>query len=345
MDSNSMCRERSGAKAKKSSLGACLALAVGIGLSQTLPAEAYNWAYSPFYWGTAALSSMRYFFPVFGAPYNANPMYSAASMFRTVGRGATMLPPYRYPYQLEQYQDEEPLQDPRDRVRPARTGPDGVDEISYAGWRPSNIPAPQLGSVSQPLYPGYTGQPVTPQGIAYGVPQATPLMVPQGAPQAVPQGYVPQTGLAPQAYLQQPAQPIIIGEQVSAKLEPPTAPSAKNSSNPHLLAPAPSPLPGSPAPLAAAFITHVNTKYGGNISEALFDPETRSWARVLGLVNHDDMFHADLTDDRIHVISKIFHDPHLDPLSKLDATRILLRKQNESIQVADKGKSKRKKNQ
>ncbi len=340
MDSNSVGRKSGRAMAKKSSLGACLVLAVGIGLSQTVPAQAYNWAYSPFYWGTAALSSMRYLFPVFGAPYNANPMYSAASMFRTVGRGATMLPPYRYPYQLEQYQDEEPLQDPRDRVRPARSGPDGVDEISYAGWRPSTIPAPQLGSVSQPLYPGYTGQPLTPQGMApQGVaPQGAPIAY--GMPQVVPQSQMPQAAGSPQAYLQQPAQPVMIGEQVSAKLEPPTAPPA----NPHLLSPAPAPLPGSPAPLAAAFINHVNTKFGGNISEALFDPETRSWARVLGLVNHDDMFHADLTDDRITVISKIFQDPHLDPLSKLDATRILLRKQNESIQVADTGKTKKKKN-
>lgn len=342
MDSNSASTKTSGSRAKKRSFTVCLVLAVGVGLSQAVPAQAYNWAYNPVYWG---LSSMRYLFPVFGAPYNANPMYSVASICRTVGRGATMLPPYRYPYQqLEQYQDEEPIGDPRDRVRPYRSGPDGVDEISYSGWRPSTGPQAQLGSVSQPLYPGYSGN----QGQLMQAPPGYTLqplpqqaMAPQTAPRvaAAPQVAPQFAGVPPQAYMQQPAQPIVIGEQVSAKLEPPGY-----ANNPHLLSPAPTPLPGSPAPLAAAFINHVNTKFGGNISEALFDAETRSWARVLGLVNHDDMFHADLTEDRIHVIAKIFHDPHLDPLSKLDATRILLRKQNESIQIADKGSKKRKKN-
>lgn len=79
------------------------------------------------------------------------------------------------------------------------------------------------------------------------------------------------------------------------------------------------------APLAAGFINNVNSKFDGDISKALFNSETRSWARIIGLADNNDIFNAELSNDRVEVIRKIFKDPTLDPLSKIDATKILLR--------------------
>ena len=47
------------------------------------------------------------------------------------------------------------------------------------------------------------------------------------------------------------------------------------------------------------FIHTLNTTYGGNMSAALFDPETRQMAHQMGLIDNEDLFDVDLSGDRV----------------------------------------------
>jgi hypothetical protein len=89
-------------------------------------------------------------------------------------------------------------------------------------------------------------------------------------------------------------------------------------------APTPIPLGHAPAPLAAGFINEVNTKYDGDIGKALFDANTRGYAKALGLVDGESIFTADLSQQRIALIKQVMHEPTLDPVSKLNTVKILL---------------------
>ncbi len=79
------------------------------------------------------------------------------------------------------------------------------------------------------------------------------------------------------------------------------------------------------SPLAAHFIETVNGRFGGDIAKALRHSETRNLAEAMGLVDRQGFSVNGLGQDRIETISRIFKDPSLDPSSKLDAMKILLR--------------------
>jgi hypothetical protein len=81
---------------------------------------------------------------------------------------------------------------------------------------------------------------------------------------------------------------------------------------------------GGPSPFASGFVDTVNSKFGGDISKALFDPGTRGWAKALGMTRDDGIFDADLSESRVDVVRKIFSDQSLDPQSKINAAKILL---------------------
>jgi hypothetical protein len=87
---------------------------------------------------------------------------------------------------------------------------------------------------------------------------------------------------------------------------------------------APSAVPGGPSPFAEGFVKTVNDQFHGDISKALFDPGTRGWAKALGMTHDDGLFDADLSESRVDVVRKIFHDPTLDAQSKINAAKILL---------------------
>lgn len=184
------------------------------------------------------------------------------------------------------YTDEEPLNSPRQRNRPFRYGQWGVDQTAYAG----GYIAPNPNAV----VPQAVGQP--------GAPGMPAIIPPQQANQMPPTA--PQRGKKKNSKNQQVAQ---YAPQAVASAAAPQLPAS------------------SPAPLAQGFVTMVNTKYDGDISKALFSPEGRSWAHTVGLVDNNDIFSADLSQERVLVIGKIFKDPGLDPVSKLDAVKILLR--------------------
>lgn len=82
------------------------------------------------------------------------------------------------------------------------------------------------------------------------------------------------------------------------------------------------------SPLAAHFIETINGRFDGDIGKALKHSETRNLAEAMGLIDRKGFSAGDLSPSRIQAISHIFKDQSLDPASKLDAMKILLRSSN-----------------
>jgi hypothetical protein len=80
----------------------------------------------------------------------------------------------------------------------------------------------------------------------------------------------------------------------------------------------------STAPFAGAFINNVNSEYQGDIRKAMSNPQTRAWAQSLGVTNSASNNFA-ISDERSGVIEHVLKDSSLDPVSKLDAIKILMR--------------------
>jgi hypothetical protein len=80
----------------------------------------------------------------------------------------------------------------------------------------------------------------------------------------------------------------------------------------------------STAPFAGAFINNVNSEYQGDIRKAMSNPQTRAWAQSLGVTNSASSNFA-ISDERSGVIEHVLKDSSLDPVSKLDAIKILMR--------------------
>ena len=78
------------------------------------------------------------------------------------------------------------------------------------------------------------------------------------------------------------------------------------------------------SPLAKGFIDLVNSKYEGDIARALLDPQTRSYARAVGLIGSSDSFGADLSKERLQLIRQILSDDKEDAASRVTAVRMLL---------------------
>lgn len=241
------------------------------------------------------------------------------------------------PYGIDQYSDEEPVNAPRRRKRPKRVPPpQAVDQIAHANWNldPSTsdealldkAAAAQAGTYpaaqQNGSYPAFAPQAVAPQAV-------TPPMV---APQPTGKkhrfskhrhsesdqstGGTPppaENARAPQATYNQNSQYATKGQIQTV---------GANSSG-FALSRSAQPI-STCAPLADGFVTHVNTRYAGDIKAALFDPETRSYARVLGLVNEDALFGADLSDARVQLIKSVLQDQTMDSVSKLQAVKIMI---------------------
>jgi hypothetical protein len=81
--------------------------------------------------------------------------------------------------------------------------------------------------------------------------------------------------------------------------------------------------PSKNAPFANSFIDTVNTKYNGDISQAMRDQNTRDMARSLGLMNKSQG-ELNLSEERKGAIGHILHDESLDTDSKMTALKALL---------------------
>lgn len=152
-------------KLKKGGVG-ILARAAGLAglmLLSTSPAQAYYWNYygGGRFFGTNLLYSIPYLAsPLLGlnrGPYNANPIYSASSYLNRGAQRALTAPLYYQPYYLQNYKDEEPIYDPRDRVRPVRAGNLTQDQIVHASWKQGNNVDPFYAPI--PGQPTNNGQP------------------------------------------------------------------------------------------------------------------------------------------------------------------------------------------
>jgi hypothetical protein len=148
----------------------------------------------------------------------------------------------------------------------------------------------------------------------------------------------------------QPVPPGLTGNPISAA-PPPIAPQA--TAGPFTgpsMAPQPAPAPGlrrgfgkrnnrnrasnngrgaastgsGSSPLAKGFIDLVNSKYDGDIARALLDPQTRSYARAVGLIGSSDSFGADMSKERLQLIRQILSDDKEDAASRVTAVRMLL---------------------
>ncbi len=154
--------------------------------------------------------------------------------------------------------------------------------------------------------------------VAYA--QGGPAQIPAvAAPAPVPGSY---PGWAPQA--------VPAGQIPSSSSPPGTAPALSAVGQASAQPPPPVPATSCPqrfnnAPLAQGFIDLVNRKYESNISKALFDPQTRSYARAVGLVDGDAIFDADLSEDRLSLIRTVLLDAREDPLTRVAAVRMLLK--------------------
>ena len=164
---------------------------LGLMLISAAPAQAYYWNYygGGRYFGTNLLYSIPYLAsPLLGlnrGPYNANPLYSASSYLNRGAQRALTAPLYYQPYYLQNYKDEEPIYDPRDRVRPVRAGNLSQDQIVHASWKQGNNVDPFYAPI--PGQPPYTGQPT---GQSQTLPPVAPPITPKPAsspPAASPQ--------------------------------------------------------------------------------------------------------------------------------------------------------------
>lgn len=268
------------------------------------PAHAQYFNNMPYYLGSSLLWPLSRLFLGGSNTYNyMNPYYIGNTLVsRTVNTsGIFRAPGYGpMPMGLAGYQDEEPLNSPRQRNRPFRYGQYGVDQTAYAGGYITPDP--------DAVVPQQVGQPGAP-----------------GMPAIIP------------------GQPVPLQQAGQTAGMPPVAPQRKKHKHSHaqqLQAPQQTPPPSvvqqhpSPAPLAQGFIDLVNSKYDGDISKALFNADSRAWAHTVGLVDNNDIFGADLSQERVNVISRIFKDPGLDAVSKLEAAKILLRNTSAATSVA-----------
>jgi hypothetical protein len=298
---------------------AAILAALAVSAGANLPAQA-QWGNLPY----MAQNSLLYpLSRLFGYPYNynlANPYYltNFAVNRAAINSGYFRAPGYgQLPVGVQDYSDDEPLNTPRQRVRPYRVGQFGVDQNVSASWgngQDPNAPADQT--------PGaMTSGPASTIAQTGLLMPASPPRVPYASAQTSP-AYTGRT---------LPPQPTV------STTMPPVAPTrhgkhSKQSKNSQYQTPQASPLnavpqQASPAPLAAGFVDLVNAKYDGDLGKALFNPDARAWARTVGLIQNDQMFGADLSSTRVSLMQGIMKDPNLDAVSKLDAVKILLRGQ------------------
>lgn len=243
---------------KKIFAGIVTVLALSISLAQPAQAQYYTGLLPyPWYkwrmWPLNMLWGQGNYYNGYG--YGTNPLYFINSAVNSVaspyaynnGYNGYGYRPYnyygtRYPAQMQQYQDVEPINYPRVRTKQKRQLPMVVDQTQHAQWQ----------------NPPVTNRPADEQ-LAAHAPTIVPPSVPAG-------------------------------------------PSA-----------------------AQRFVDQVNQRHFGNVSSALFDPETRSLARQCGVVDSDDIFDADFGNDRLEQMRGILQDQSLSPEVRAQTVSVLIK--------------------
>ncbi|MBS1994991.1 MAG: hypothetical protein JSS86_01715 [Cyanobacteria bacterium SZAS LIN-2] len=288
-------------------------LSLSLSLLLTAAAGAPVWAQgtSPFwylYMGQSLLYPLTRTVGLGGAfrygPYNANPFFSTGSYVRNLNSKAIQWP-YIYPYANSSFG---PWGYRNAGMMPGTTGnntSDNTQTFSAADEPDSANPAANTMNSANPYLtpgPGQNAQQAT--GPAQAVPTSG------GAP-AVSSGAALPSWSPPAS-----APPVASSVAASA---PPVAPAFVPAATTSASA-------GLGRPLAEGFINHLNSNYQGDMSKALSNNDTRSWARAMGVIDGNIENGSHLSGDRIEVIGRVLKDNTLDPLSKLDTMRILLKK-------------------
>lgn len=264
-------------------------LAATLLLSQALPARAQS-PYWFLYMGQSLLYPLTrgLMGSLYYGPYNANPLYSASYFMKRAASNAA-----QYPYVAPYYS-------------PGSFGP--------YGYRNAGLPPNYNYGLTNADLQGQSQTQQSDQSLySTNSAQAQPLHLPTAAPSP----YYPPVGAS---NLNQPmysAPPAVSGGGNAPVM-------ATGGQDVGLTAPAAA---GSGSPVAQGFIDHLVSKYQGDMSKALSNSDTRSWARAMGVVEDGVSDGSYLPADRLEVIGRILKDNTLDPVSKIDTMRILLKKQ------------------
>jgi hypothetical protein len=272
----------------------------------SVPARAQN-PYWYLYMGQSLLYPLTrgLMMPYFYGPYSSNPFYSTSSFLRR-NMGMAAQYPYVYPY----------------------------SQYANTGYRNFGLPAGQ--SVTGVIDP-YTGR-TNPnnsnnsnkngQNAAGNSSQATAGSLADGdGSGSNSSGSANTSGDPNNFYLPGP-------QTQSLYATPPqsfSSASASSSAAMPPLAPAVSKGAGQASdgkvsmPIADGFVSHLVTKYDGNIQKALGNGDTRNWAKAMGVIENESHDSSSLSPDRVEVIGRILKDGSLDSVSKVDAVRILLK--------------------
>jgi hypothetical protein len=321
--------------------------------------------YSYMYLGQSLMYPLSRVFslPFMYGPYNSNPFYSMNSYLRpsnswpnvypftnaTYGpwgyRNAGMPPGYfntgtnnignsQYPARAQDEPDNaDPAANTMNSANPYQSPP----PPSYT-HPPASVPS-SGGAPGGLTSGGYPPSASTAPGSAFATgvgtaPPATPSAVSQ-----VPRSELnthPPASVHPSSPLQPPSSAVSAASSASLSSSSASVPSsaapsavpAAGSAAAALLGQSANPGPGSAVgrPLAEGFINHLNGNYQGDMSKALSNTDTRSWARAMGIIGDDVQDGSHLSSDRLEVIGRVLKDNTLDPVSKLDTMRILLKK-------------------
>lgn len=331
-----MTKKSSGRKLKNAAIFCAAATLL---VSSATPAHAYyNYAYGlgNLLWPVRALV-----YPLAVTPWSyRSPAYLASSAIQATARTAYRAPVVGNVYgnSLNYTEDQVAFNNNSNLLKV----PQGTsDQINYVRWkRPTDdadrallarvpgapvSPAVQDGGfVPQGDSQGFTGQ--APDASASGQQFATSGTV---APIGVPVTYGNQNynALNPMSNQQAPlpAPPLKKGKKMKDAFKNGVPPQFQ----PNSIGQASAAMPNVPqhltSPLAAHFIETVNTRFNGDVGQALKHSETRNLAEAMGLVDRKGFSMNGLAPERVDTISRIFKDSSLDPASKLDAMRILLR--------------------
>jgi len=280
-------------------------------------------------------------------PYNANPLYSTNSFFRTSNSFPNVYPftnatygpwGYRNAGMMPNFNNGSNNNSTNQGIHNPQDEPDNADPSANTMNSPNPYQAPPAPPAKPPAFvPSSGGASST---ASYGGQSDSRNYGRSGA-----SSYSSASGTAASTSspYSSPGQPAPIAQSGSGSRRhhaPPAVPASAQSST----------QPSGPAsnlseaaeahagqavqasaqavskPLAEGFINHLNGNYQGDMSKALGNSDTRSWAQAMGIIGDDVQDGSHLSQDRLDVLGRLLKDNSLDPVSKLDTMRILLKK-------------------
>jgi hypothetical protein len=309
---------------KKMRSSAIFCAAATLLVSSAAPAHAYyNFGYGlgNWLWPVRALV-----YPLAATPWSyRSPAYLASTTIQAAARSSYRVIPQKNIYGTSLNYTEDQVQTQTPGLLKVPQGP--ADQINYARWVK---PTDQADRELLARAPGAPALPVVYEDgtlAETGVPQ--PNTTQALRPLGVPFAYGNQPSYATNGTVEPlPAPPLKkLKKSKSQKQSDPALyqqPQAVvmplNSGQPNQAIPQ-----HLSSPLAAHFIETVNSRFDGDIGKALKHSETRNLAEAMGLVDRKGFSVGSLGQHRIETIAHIFKDQSLDPASKLEAMKILLR--------------------